>query len=323
MVMAAELTAFAVLAMASVAEMIHWKRIRRISRLAFGPTEQPAWWVILTPFIRIGALSSLAWGLVTLLLTDPKIFKPEGVAEDEIRHVVLVLDVSPSMKLDDAGADLKMTRSARASEIMESFFKRVVMERVRLTVVAVYTGAKPVVVATRDVDVVRNILNDLPLYQAFDTGRTKLFEGLKETVKVAKTWRANSTTVVVISDGDTVPSSGIPTMPPSVSDVLVIGVGDPRTGKFIDGYQSRQDVSTLRQIATRLNGVYHNGNQKHVGSEILESLTRSVTSDKFENLTKREYALICCIGGSFLLALLPLLLTLGDSHWRPGVRQSL
>ena len=44
-------------------------------------------------------------------------------------------------------------------------------------------------------------------------------------------------------------------MPASVAGVLVVGVGDPQAGMFIDGHQSRQDVSTLRQIAARLRGV--------------------------------------------------------------------
>ena len=48
-------------------------------------------------------------------------------------------------------------------------------------------------------------------------------------------------------------------MPPSVSEVLVVGVGDTRSGKFIDGHVSRQDAPTLRQIAVRLQGEYHGG----------------------------------------------------------------
>ena len=40
-------------------------------------------------------------------------------------------------------------------------------------------------------------------------------------------------------------------------------------GKFIAGHQSRQDASTLRQVAVRLSGTYHNGNEKHLPTVLL------------------------------------------------------
>jgi Ca-activated chloride channel family protein len=64
-------------------------------------------------------------------------------------------------------------------------------------------------------------------------------------------------------------------MPDSVRKVLVVGVGDSRTGKFIDGRQSRQDVPTLRQIAARLAGAYHDGNEKQLPSALLAEATGS------------------------------------------------
>ena len=171
--------------------------------------------------------------------------------------MVLVLDVSPSMRLQDGGPERDQSRMQRASDVMESFFKRVAIQQYKMSVVAVYSSAKPVVVETNDVDVVRNILNDLPMHYAFPVGKTDLFSGLNEAAGLSKGWQPKSTTVIVISDGDTVPATGMPTMPASVSNVVVVGIGDPITGQFIDGRQSRQDAATLRQIAVRLGGVYH------------------------------------------------------------------
>jgi Ca-activated chloride channel homolog len=229
--------------------------------------------------------------------------------------------VSPSMRLEDAGPEKGTSRRKRAGELMQSFFRRVIMEQVRLSVIAVYTEAKPVVVDTRDVEVVRNILNDLPMSQAFDPGKTQLFTGLEESAKIAKKWQKNSTTIVVLSDGDTVPTTGLPQMPPSVSDVLVVGVGDPRSGSFINGYQSRQEASTLRQLATRLSGTYHDGNARHISSEILERMTQASSNDPFKGLTRREYALIASGLGAFWLAMIPLFLALGGTRWKPGARK--
>lgn len=109
-------------------------------------------------------------------------------------------------------------------------------------------------------------------------------------------------------------------MPASIADVLIVGVGDPRTGTFIDGKMSRQDAGTLRQIAARLGGTYHDGNQKHLGSELLAQLTIIPRKSAFERLTRREYALLACGLGAAVLAFLPVLLHYRGTRWRPGVR---
>jgi Ca-activated chloride channel family protein len=223
------------------------------------------------------------------------------------------------MRLDDAGPKGDQQRMKRASEVMESFFKRVAIEQYRISVVAVYNGAKPVVVDTKDVEVVRNILGDLPMHHAFPTGKTDIFSGLEEAAKIAHPWKPRSTTVILVSDGDTVPATGMPKMPASVAHVLIVGIGDPRTGKFIDGRQSRQDTSTLRQVATRLSGTYHNGNEKHLSSEFLRQLTQSSEAGPLKRLSRREYALIACGVGASVFALLPLLLHYAGTRWRPGV----
>jgi Ca-activated chloride channel family protein len=125
--------------------------------------------------------------------------------------------------------------------------------------------------------------------------------------------------LILLSDGDTVPATGMPTLPASISDVLVVGVGDPRAGTFIDGRQSRQDASALRQIATRLNGTYFDANEKHLPTDLLNRLTIIPRVSPFEKLTRREYALIACGAGATVLAFLPLLLRHFGTAWRPGV----
>lgn len=312
----AELAAVAVVVLCCVAEWLHVRRVRRVAALAFGPAGRGAWWTGAAPAWRVLAVGMLTWGLVTLMLVPPKVYKAAKVEEDDIKHIVLVLDVSPSMKLEDAGPGGTQRRGERVYSIMESFFKRVSMEQFRLSLVAVYSGAKPVVVDTKDVDVVRNFLDGLEMYQAFEVGKTTLLAGLEEAAKIAEGWKPKSTTVVLISDGDTVPATGMPKMPRSVSGVLVVGVGDPRVGKFIDGRQSRQDVSMLRQIAVRLGGDYHDGNEKHLPTELLMRLTSVENESPFEKLTKREYALAACGFGAISLVLQGVLLGLVGTSWK-------
>ena len=310
-------------ALAFAAEGVHLRRLRPIARLAFGPSGRPAHWVRMVPLLRAAASGALAWGLVMLWVLIPKVHSGEGGALNDDaadKNVLLVLDVSPSMRLEDAGPTRNQSRMHRARDVLDSFLKRVPLEQYRFTVLAVYNGAKLVVERTRDVEVIRNILGDLPLHFAFDSGKTKLFDGLREAAEVAERWEPGSTTLILVSDGDTVPAQGMPVMPKAIESVLVVGVGDPATGTFIDGAQSRQDVSTLRQIATRLGGSFHNGNALHLSSVLIRDLTESGDESALEQLTLREYALAACGIGAALLALLPLLLHAFGTRWSPGVR---
>lgn len=320
-VVAPLLAALAVLLLAGLAEALHARRVRRLAVLAFGPSGKPAAWAQAAPYLRVAALAALAWGLATLLLVEPRRYamgQETTRREGDYRHVLLVLDVSPSMRLVDAGPTKSESRMQRARDVMESFFDRVPIEEFRVSVVAFYNGAKPVVVDTKDYEVVRNILGDLPMHYAFPAGKTKLFDGLEEAAKMAKPWNPRSTTVVVLSDGDTVPANGIPRMPDSVKSVIVVGVGDPMIGKFIDGKQSRQDVPVLKQIAARLGGTFHNGNEKHIPSSLVAEATGLEEEDVFEKLTRREYALLACSAGSLAIGFLPLLLHAFGTRWKPG-----
>ena len=316
-----ELIALAALLLTALAEWLHARRVRRVAALAFGPEGKPREWVWLAPFLRSLAVAALVWGLITLFLLDPKVLKPKKSPEGGYRHLVIVLDVSPSMQLSDAGPGGQQTRAKRAAEVLMSILSRVALEQCRVSVVAFYSGAKPVVIDTADPEVVRNILGDLPLDQAFNVGKTRILDGIKEACDLAKDWRAGSTALVIASDGDTVPDTGMPALPPSVGQVLVIGVGDARLGKFIDGHQSRQDASTLRQVATRLRGTYHDGNEKHLPSPSLNALARMLPMREEKESGRREFAIAALAIGAGILAFLPVVLALAGSSWRPGRRR--
>ncbi|MEX0701646.1 MAG: VWA domain-containing protein [Planctomycetales bacterium] len=319
--MVAELALCAVVILAVGAELLHARRVRAVAPLVFGPARRPALWVRASAAFRVACLGALAWGLATLLGLPPAVHQAEALEDSESRHVLIALDVSPSMRLVDAGPSGAQSRMQRAADVLESFFQRVPIRQYRLTTVAFYTGAIPVVKETRDLEVVRNILHDLPMHYAFTAGETDLFAGLGEAAKIAHGWPPRSATLLVVSDGDTVPATGMPKMPASIGHVVVIGVGDPLTGKFIDGRQSRQDASMLRQVATRLGGVYHDGNEKHLATTLLRELTQSAAGGEFERLTRREYALIASAAGAAGYAFLPLLLHAFGTAYRPGVRR--
>ncbi len=302
-----------------IGELLHNRRVARVLHLAFGPGARPAALALAAPFLRMLAAGGLAWGLMTLLSVEPQVHKGEEIPPEEWRHLVLVYDVSPSMLLKDAGPNGDLSRAARARELLDSLFERVPLGKFKVTVIATYNGAKPVVEDTKDFEVVRHILSDVDMRYAFKAGSTRLFDGIAEAARIAKPWRLGSALLVIVSDGDTVPASGMPVLPPSFGGTLVIGVGDHLSGKFIAGHQSRQDESTLRQVAIRLDGEFHNGNKRHVPTDVLSTAAADARKPLIERLTLREYALIAITVSAALFAALPLLLHWFGTRWRPGV----
>jgi Ca-activated chloride channel family protein len=313
------LAACAVVILATAAEELHAQRCRKVAVLAFGPGRRRAPWVYLAPLFRVAALAALTWGLTTLLTLTPKVRQAGVIPENEYRNLLLVLDVSPSMRLQDAGPTGQQSRRNRAADVLQSFFERIPVDHYRTTILATYTDAKPVVVATTDMEIVHNILHDLPMEYAFKTGPTNIFAGLEEAAKVARPWRPQSTILMVVTDGDTVPATGLPKMPDSIASVVLVGVGDVKAGRSIAGHQSRQDASTLRQLAVRLGGTYHNGNDKQLPTDLLTRITAVPGQGVFDRLTRREYALLAIAAGAMVLAVLPLLLHYAGTFYVPGV----
>lgn len=311
----------AAVALMALGEWLHVRRCRRLARLAFGPAGAPRSWTKVAPWLRALAAGAATWGFLTLLQIGPQAVRREELEpEGGYRHLIIALDASPSMFLDDAGVDGKQTRSARASEVLQSLLSRIALDQVRISIVAFYTGAKPVVVDTSDMEVVNNCLNDLPLGVAFNVGKTELLEGVRAAAEIAKDWQPNSATLVIVSDGDTIPDSGMPELPRAISRPLVVGVGDALGGKYIDGHQSRQDATTLRQLAARLRGDYFDGNQKHLPSTALAGLSKFLPLRDTRERGLREAALICIGFGTVVLALLPVALALMGSAWQAGTR---
>ncbi len=314
------LAAAAVALLLAASEILHARRVRGVGGLAFGPGGRPSGWTRAAPALRVLSGAAAAFGLVTLLLIEPASRGGKSLDPARLRHLVVVLDVSPSMRLADAGPDGKETRRARAAALVRGVLSRVPTDRHRVSVVAVAGGALPVVVDTRDGDVLANILDDLPLSFAFRAGKTDLFAGLAEAARIARDWKPGSATVLVVTDGDTVPSTGLPRMPPSVSGTLLVGVGDVSTGRFIDGHMSRQDAGTLRQVAVRSGGIYHDGNAKQVPTVALQASGMLPQDRIADRIGLREWAITAAVAGTSFLALLQAALAVAGTRFRPGVR---
>ncbi|MGE3109972.1 MAG: VWA domain-containing protein [Phycisphaerales bacterium] len=307
------LIALGVLGVVSLGEWLHARRVARVARLAFGASARPALWVFAVPLARPIAAAIATWGLLFLATFDPVEIdkKPNPIAS---KHLLICLDASPSMQVKDAGPDReKVSRASWAGKIAQGILDRLDMESTRITIVAFYTEALPVVQETFDKEVVRNALDGLPMYVAFQPGATNIQEGVTKAMEYARRWPEQSATLLVISDGDAIKSAPPNYIPASIADTIVIGVGDPVKPSIVGGHSSRQDSMSLKQLAARLRGYYHEGNTKHLPSDVLDKLTmiKPRIGDRYG---QRDLAILCTIIGCATLALVgPAMSILGRS----------
>lgn len=307
--------ALGALALGVAAEWLHARRVARLGRLAFGPEAKPRAWTLLAPPLRVLALAGAVWSLVVLLAYDGASGERERNAA-AARHLMVLLDVSPSMEIADAGADGAQTRRSRAAELLKSVLQRASGAQTRVTMACFYTDAMLLVKECTDRELIWHFADNLPLYIAFKPGKTLLLKSLNTAGGCVKDFPRKSVTFLVLTDGDTVPATGLKPMPSSVSDVLIVGVGNASRGTFLDSHQSRQDSAALMQLARRLGGHYHDGNLKQVPSGLLRTLSApDARADKLQ-ISPRTLALVTLLAGASVLCLLPLLLEAFGSAWR-------
>ena len=306
-------------ALSALAEWLHGRRTRRLARLAFGLESRPRLWTQVAPPLRVLGLTGAVWSLVVLIAFEGSSRTRERNAA-ATRHLMVLLDVSPSMQLPDAGERGGDKRSARAAELLRSVMERAPGDEVKITMACFYTDAMLLVKECSDREVVWNFADNLPLHIAYRPGKTDLVKSLNSAGELVKDFPRRTTTVLVLTDGDTVPDTGLKPMPSAVSEVIFAGVGDATKGAFIDGHLSRQDNASLSQLARRLGGQYHNGNTKQVPSEMLRRLIApDETTTRFK-LNLRVLAITALATSAAILCLLPLLLQYLGSAWKPVPR---
>lgn len=303
--------ALAAALLASLGEWMHARRVARVARLAFGADGRPAAWTAIAPFARVAGLALAAFGATLLLLHDP-IESDDEPNPRASRQVLVVLDTSPSMNIKDSGpGNDKEMRGVWAGKVLRGILDRLDMTDTRISLVAFYTKALPVLQDTTDKNIVSEMMDGLPLYTAFVPGETDMQAGLDAAFAMAKGWARGSTTLVVISDGDLSKPVSPRDRPASIADAIVIGVGDPARPTILAGHASKQDAWMLKSLAGKLGGYYHDGNAKHLPSEVVERLA-SIAPRVGDGMTLRELGLAALgIGAVATASIGPLLLLAG------------
>ncbi len=308
--------ALAAAGLAVFGEWLHARRVARLDVLAFGPAGKPRIWTRATPMLRVLGVAGVAWSLVTLIAFNnhlPERNKKTGLPQ----HLMVMLDVSPSMLLADAGEGGALTRNARASAVLKSVLDRVQGDNVSFSAAGFYTEARMMVKECKDRELILHLAGGTPFHITYKPGKTDILASINQVGEFMKDWPRKSTTLLVISDGDSLAPSGLDRMPSSVSNVIIAGVGDSARGTFIDGHNSRQDTANLSQLSRRLGGTYFDCNVRQIPSDALSKLNTEQPGAAKWRTDRRLAALIVLIASSILLCLVPLLLEWFGSAWRP------
>ena len=311
-------TAIGVAAVAAIGEWLHARRVARLSRLAFGPAGQPRNWTKAAPPLRVLAMAGAAWALFTLIAYN-NLSRDRDRKAAVTRHLMVLLDVSPSMQLADAGENGEQRRCVRAAEVLQSVLNRVPGDNVRFSAASFYTEARMLANECQDRELIIHFAADVPFYFTFKPGKTDLLKSLNQAGDFMKDWPRKSTTVLVLTDGDSVPPVGLKPLPSAVSEILFAGVGEPGRGTFIDGHLSRQDTANLSQLARRLGGKYFDANARQIPSEALQTLNSEDPRSAKWQADRRLVALTVLALSAGILCLLPLLLEYLGSTWKTGV----
>lgn len=292
---------------AGCAETIHARRIAATRPLLLANDATPAAWTRHLPWIRTACIALLASAFGILYHASAE--AQNGQTKPRERHLVVLLDVSPSMLIRDAGESGTESRTERAARILTEILNRCPGEHIKISLVAFYTEPKALVQDTTDRNVIRYMASELPLHILFKPGKTDLLKSLNQTPKITPELPYRSASLLVLSDGDAIANTGLNPLPNSFDEVLFIGVGRTSSGTFIDDHNSRQDSASLASLARRLRGTYFDLNQKPLPLNALPNLTipstsRPLSVDRLIPIAKALAALT-----TSLLALLPVALT--------------
>lgn len=309
------LSALLVAVLMAGGEWLHARRTRRLAALAFGPGGKPRAWTMIAPAARVLAAAAGAWALATLLSYDNRT-RARDLGNNTDRHLVVLLDVSPSMLLKDAGEGGAQTRNARAATVLKSVLDRLPGDQVRFTAIGFYTEARMLVKACRDRELLLHLATGTPFHITYEPGKTDVLGSVNQAGAMIKDFPRKSVTLLILSDGDSLPPTGLQPLPSSVERVIIAGVGDTARGSFIDGHQSRQDTANLGQLARRLGGDFHDANLRHLPNEALDAIANDEAGASKWRIDRRMAALLLLGVSSFVFALLPILLDAFGSAWR-------
>jgi Zn-dependent alcohol dehydrogenase len=235
--------------------------------------------------------------------------------EVNTEQLVLLIDVSPSMSIKDAGKTGELTRRERIGDVVSSLLDRM-GRQVRYTVICFYTKSVHIAKMAHDKLIVKNVFNDLPVEITMKPGKTDLGAAVKDTLDFINDYSKGSVTLMICTDGDTVPATVAISKTDSIGNALVLGVGNVKRGTPIDNHISRQDSIVLNRLSQQLHGNYLNVNTKNIPSAVIADLCDSGTLAAASKIGKTRLYTIWLVLFSAVYAFMPVALEFLGSDWK-------
>ncbi len=259
--------AISVAILASIAEWLHFGRSRRVLHLAFADPRSAAVWMACAGLLRVLAVTLIATTIPALWSSSTVIVNSAGAIakEAELDRLIIILDCSKSMNIRDAGPDGKETRATRARNVIFNIYKEI--GRVPSTTIFAFSdSAVPIVYDAKRWDVIQSVIRKASYSDAFDKENTSVESAIQTAFFCTRDWIEGSTTVLLITDGDSPVYSQDYEIPTSVRNFLVLGVGsvDGRAAGRQLSQQSRQEKEKLASLAAIADGEYFDANEQEI-----------------------------------------------------------
>ncbi|WP_353476355.1 VWA domain-containing protein (plasmid) [Salipiger sp. H15] len=195
-------------------------------------------------------LPGLAWVLVVMALSGPRVEQVFDILSDSARDIVLVLDLSGSMEREDFSLDgRQVSRLAAVQSVAARFVEGRAGDRVGLVVFGdrAYVAAAP----TQDVAAVAQVIGTTRI--GVSGKATAIADGLGLAIKRLRERDAKSRVVILLSDGQDTSGAVDPVATAEVAKDLGIRIHTialgPQDLETAPGTRDAVDTATLRDIA--------------------------------------------------------------------------
>jgi Ca-activated chloride channel family protein len=305
-----------VLALAIPAEYLHLRKCLVVARMAFAEQRQGLFVVFAAGSARVTGVTLTAVALALLWQSSFITRNAIGaIADDaEMDRMIVVMDASKSMNLEDAGPDGSETRATRARNLIYQLISRA-NRFPRTTLMTFGDRVLPVVCDAQHWDVLANVLLRQYYSRAFDSTDTEIDGALESSLDIAKDWVPKSTIVVLLTDGESKPTVKEFHVPNSVRHVLVLGVGSSEgraAGPNLADI-SRRDDANLRRIANLTGGDYFNCNKDPLPVAYIDALLPA-PPEAVPPQSHRDLPLALLAIGAAVLALVPIALSFSEKR---------
>jgi hypothetical protein len=297
---------------AVLAEFVHWRRCRRIARMEFATPRDGLAVVTVAAVARVVGIALTAPSLLLLWESSSVIRNSMGAvaSEGELDRMIVIMDASKSMNLQDAGPNAKDTRASRARELIYYLVSQA-QRMPRTTLMAFGDATLPVVYDSKDWDVLSNVLLRQYYTTAFKSDKTNIDHAVQESVEKARDWIPRSTIAVLLTDGESEPTRKSFDVPRSIRHFLVLGVGSKEGRPIGQGLRevSRLDEENLLRVAKLVGGKYFDATREMPPVDYVHQVLPP-PPPAVPKKTRRDVPLSLFAMGVLILGLTPIALSL-------------